>query len=138
LNQTQNYREKIKEHIQEINAKNADLEQFAGVASHDMKEPLQSISGFAELLEKQLRKREGMTEMELNAVRYINSSSKRMNKLLDDLLEYSAAGIENKERETVDLNDTLKTVKENLYQRIKDTDAVIKFNELKIQKAAMY
>ncbi len=130
INENYNYRKKIKEHIQEINAKNADLERFAGVASHDMKEPLRSIAGFAELLEKQLTKKEGITEMELSAVQYINSTSERMNNLLDDLLQYSAAGTAGKEREAVNLNDTLKTVKENLHKRIEDAEAVVEFDEL--------
>lgn len=135
INESQNYRQKIKEHIEEINTKNADLERFAGIASHDMKEPLRSITGFADLLEKQLTRKEGITEMELSAVEYIRSTSERMNSLLDDLLQYSAAGIGNEEREAVDLNDTLKTVKENLHKSIKDTEAVVEFDELPIVHA---
>ena len=135
INENLNYRQKIKEHIQNINEKNADLARFAGIASHDMKEPLLSILGFANLLEKQLKKKEGITEADMDAIHYIGSTSGRMSDLLDNLLDYSAAGIGNKEREAVNLNDTLQTVKDNLHQQIKNTEAIVEFNELPVVNA---
>lgn len=69
---------------------NRDLEQYAHVASHDLKEPLRMVTGFLSLL---LEKNAGRLDEEAKGyVRFAADAALRMQQLVDDLLEYARAG----------------------------------------------
>lgn len=70
--------------------KNEELEQFAHIASHDLREPLTSIAGFATLVRK--RYGHALDEMGLRFLDEIINSAQRMEKKLDDLLAFSRVG----------------------------------------------
>lgn len=85
--------------------KNLELERFASVASHDLKEPLRMVINFLQLLE---RKYKG--QLDEKADQYIHfavDASLRMDKLISDLLEFSKAGTENVALESIDLMEVL-------------------------------
>jgi PAS domain S-box-containing protein len=85
--------------------KNQDLEHFASVASHDLKEPLRMVINFLQLLE---RKYKG--KLDERAEQYIHFSvdaAYRMNGLITDLLEFSKVGTEDTAPEPIDLNELL-------------------------------
>jgi len=106
----------------ELERKNKELEQFAYVASHDLQEPLRTISGFVELLNKKYR-----GKLDQTADTYINytlQASDRMKVLIKDLLDYSRLGRE-KEMGPVDCNSVLAEV-------LADLDKVIKENNTRI------
>lgn len=74
----------------DLDRKNAELEQFAYVASHDLQEPLKTVSGFVGLLNKQYKGR-----LDENADKYLDfilQASDRMKTLIKDLLDYSRIG----------------------------------------------
>ncbi len=83
----------------ELERSNAELERFAFVASHDLREPLQIVSGFLDLL--RTRKPDGSSEIEL--IDRAQMSVAGMTRLIDDLLTYSRASSGELRREPLDL-----------------------------------
>jgi PAS domain S-box-containing protein len=87
--------------VTELEERNRALEDFAYVASHDLKEPLRKISTFADLLLK-----EGEIEPDVERSKYvarIGEASRRMARLIDNLLAYSRVSTEAQPFEPVDL-----------------------------------
>lgn len=113
----------------ELEVKNKELEQFAYVASHDLQEPLRTISGFVELFQKKYRG--NLDESADKYLDYILSSSTRMKVLITDLLEYSRIG-RNREIELVDCNQILLEVLLDLDAAIKETKADIRSDHLPV------
>ncbi|MBX2939426.1 MAG: GHKL domain-containing protein [Ferruginibacter sp.] len=102
---------------------NADLIQFTYIVSHDLKEPLRMVNSFMELL----KNKHGHTIGEKGQM-YINlalDGGKRMQKMIDDLLELSRIGRDNSVKELTDLNEVVKIVKENILKLIEETKAEI-------------
>lgn len=81
---------KVENRTMELERKNKELEQFAYVASHDLQEPLKTVSGFVGLLNKQYKGR--LDENADKYLEYILNASDRMRTLIKDLLVYSRIG----------------------------------------------
>ncbi len=106
---------------------NRDLEQFAYVASHDLKEPLRMISSFATLLSRKCAdKDDDITEYN----KYINSGVERMQKLIDDLLTYARIGSEEKPVTSINAVKLITEITHHLALIIDETDAVINYKNL--------
>jgi signal transduction histidine kinase len=113
---------KVRQRTQEMESKNQELEQFAYVASHDLQEPLRTISGFVDLLKKEYREKlEGNGPIYLN---YLSQASDRMKTLIKDLLDYSRIGRE-KQAMPVDCNGLLEEVLADLGKSIRESGAQI-------------
>lgn len=85
--------EELREKVKQLERSNADLEQFAWAASHDLKEPLRTISGYAQLLVRRRVKVENTSE-DADATEfasYIQQGVEKMGGLIDALLAYSRA-----------------------------------------------
>jgi len=111
---------------------NADLNQFAFAASHDLQEPLRMIASYAELLLKGYPSTVG-DEASL-CVKFITEGTKRMRELLADLLAYTQVNADEqpKEIESVDLNAVFQEAVENLKIAIAQSGAVITSAKLPI------
>jgi signal transduction histidine kinase len=113
---------KLEKTLIKIEAKTEELEQFAYIASHDLQEPLKTISSLIDNLNKYYK-----NQLEGNGAKYLQflaQSSERMQALIFGLLEYSRIGKE-RHLELVDCNAVVKGVKDDLAALIKETDAEI-------------
>lgn len=86
--------------------KNKELERFASVASHDLKEPLRMVINFLQLLERKYKGK--LDEKADQYIHFAVDASKRMNELISDLLEFTKIGNENAALEEIDLNHLVK------------------------------
>lgn len=109
---------------------NRELEQFAYIASHDLKEPLRNIGGFTSLLERRYLA-EGDDDAK-DFMRFISSSVSHMHTLLTDLLAYSRIGMQNEEHEEeyLSLNEVVEQVCSNYQTTIQENDVQIIVDDL--------
>jgi light-regulated signal transduction histidine kinase (bacteriophytochrome) len=106
----------------------AELQRFASVASHDLAEPLRTVSGFAGLVAERYESRLDATgEMFL---RYIVDGTVSMQRLLDGMTTWARVGRDGTEREPVDLDRVLSRVVHDLDARIDETEATVLVGEL--------
>jgi signal transduction histidine kinase len=115
---------RVEQRTEALQRSNEDLQQFAYVVSHDLKEPLRMVGSYTELLRRKYQGR-----LEADADEYINfavDGVKRMQALINDLLEYSRAGDEQENHpELVDANQVLDNVLLNLQPRIEEAGAEV-------------
>jgi len=107
-------------------AVNKELQNFASVASHDMKEPLRTIGSFSDLLKRYVPETKETKEF----LYYIKDAATRMTALLEDLISYARAGGKQDSLEPVNLNDVMHLVNNNLYRSLQETQGVIQFSNL--------
>ncbi len=110
---------RVKERTEELSRSNADLEQFAYVASHDLQEPLRIISSYLCLLEERCR-----GQVAGDAAKYINyavDGAKRMQELIRDLLAYARLDQAESPPVAVDCNEAVGIALENLSQTLAET-----------------
>jgi PAS domain S-box-containing protein len=107
----------------ELERSNAELTQFASVASHDLSEPLRIIEGFADLLSRRYRGRlDADGDVFLD---HITGASVRMRALIDALLRYARAGNAPLELEQVDTRELAAQAAEALGARVRDARAEV-------------
>lgn len=105
---------------------NEELEAFAYVASHDIREPLRQIETFASLLERAVARVEAPPEARLGRwVEGIESSSRRLRTLIDDLTEFSRLGRQAQPMSPVPLAEVLAEATEDLAPAIAEAGAAI-------------
>ncbi|OEJ98489.1 hypothetical protein A8C32_04555 [Flavivirga aquatica] len=123
----------IEKQALELKSKNEELEQFAYIASHDLKEPLITITSLISLFVDDYKDKFDETgKMTLN---FISESSVRMQKLIDAILQYSRLG-KSKVYEDVNCNNTISTLKKDLRHVIERTNTKIISGDLPIVKGA--
>jgi PAS domain S-box-containing protein len=120
--------ERLESSAAELKRSNEDLSQFAHVASHDLRSPLNTVVHFSQLLEKEYGDKLGEGKELLG---YLTGSAKRMQTLIDDLLSYARVSTESAQAiEPVDANLRLQTAAENLRGPIEATRAVVTHDKL--------
>ena len=119
--------ESLRNHARELADSNAELEQFAYVASHDLQEPLRMVTGFLTQLEKKYQ--DVIDEKGKQYIFFAVDGSKRMRQIILDLLEYSRAGKTVSGLEQVDLNKFMDEMRV-LYRKQLDSGAQIFNDEL--------
>ncbi|MGF1516814.1 MAG: response regulator [Nodosilinea sp.] len=124
----QRLKQQLLEHNQELARSNQELEQFAHVVSHDLQQPLQSITGFAKIL--LIKYQEQLDEPAMDYLNRIHGSGDRMQRLIHDLLSYSKAGRQAQEMQSVNLNLVLKQVLENLDSSIQHSQITVNCDSL--------
>jgi signal transduction histidine kinase len=113
--------------VDELARSNADLEQFAYVASHDLQEPLRMVTAYTQLLAERYRGK--LDENADKFIGYASEGAQRMQVLIHDLLAFSRVG--GKEaRESVNCNAVMKDVLQALAAAIEESAAVVRHDEL--------
>ncbi|WP_245557660.1 PAS domain S-box protein [Deinococcus peraridilitoris] len=112
---------------QELQRSNAELAQFAAVASHDLKSPLRTITSYLQLLERRYQgKLDAQGEQMIS---FTVEAAKRMDTLIDDLLAYSRLGRERRVRR-VDAGQVLQDVLGNLDATIQELNAKVTWSDV--------
>ncbi|WP_048190136.1 ATP-binding protein [Methanobacterium sp. SMA-27] len=114
---------KLEKLIEQYKSSNIELEQFAYISSHDLKEPLRMITSFLQLLQKRYS-----ADLDEDANEFINfavDGAKRMNDMINDLLEYSRIGSTERKFEYLESEGIVEIVQSNLKQLIEDHEAII-------------
>jgi light-regulated signal transduction histidine kinase (bacteriophytochrome) len=118
--------EKEKRAVELIIANN-ELKQFAYIASHELQEPLRTISNYMQVFEEDYCAR--LDENALKYLHQVKNSTRRMSILITSLLEFSRLGI-NKELTYVDCNQLIDEVISDLDIKIKTSNAIIEVKEM--------
>lgn len=114
--------------FEELERSNEELQQFAYVASHDLKEPLRMVSSYLQLFEK--RYGESVENEGREFLDFASDGAVRMAKLIDDLLLFSRVRTEVKDFEPVHTEEVLQTVVEDFTLSIQESGARLTFNGL--------
>ena len=112
----------------ELARSNAELEQFAYVASHDLQEPLRTVASYTRLLADQYAGR--LDDEGKSYVQYAREGAIRMQSLIDALLAFSRIGTRGREPTAVDSGEALRLALENLRASIDESGARIVMADL--------
>jgi signal transduction histidine kinase len=123
--------EQIKRQSRLLERANADLEQFAYAASHDLQEPIRTITAFSEFLAS--RHGEAFDAEAQRSLDFITTGAKRMGALVRDLLAYSQIASDQGDAITeVSATEALKIALENLSEAIRESHAEILYEDLPV------
>ncbi|MCE5277518.1 MAG: PAS domain S-box protein [Planctomycetaceae bacterium] len=125
--------QQLEQTAEELARSNAELEHFAHVASHDLREPLGVILLYLTLLKKRLGPVIGMENA--GFIEHAMGAADRMNKLISNLLAYSRVGRSGAASEPTDMNDVLREAEENLEAAVSQEQAVVIHQPLPVIRA---
>ncbi|MDB4985060.1 MAG: multi-sensor signal transduction histidine kinase [Myxococcaceae bacterium] len=118
----------LEEHARDLARSNAELQQFAYVASHDLQEPLRMVASYVQLLER--RYKDKLDADAHDFIGYAVEGVTRMRRLIEDLLSYSRVGTQAREPSLVALDDVVALAEKNLERAIVESCAAITCDEL--------
>lgn len=119
----QELNKELKKHAKELSDSNAELEQFAYVASHDLQEPLRMVTSFLTQLEKNYK--DILDERASNYIHFAVDGAKRMRQIILDLLDFSRVGKNLDNLQEIDLNELIDEVSRLYSNRINEKSAKI-------------
>lgn len=123
----------LKQLTEELKRSNKELEQFADIVSHDLREPLRAITGFVELL--QMRYKDKLDDQAKEYIQYAVDGGKTMKNMILGLLEYSRVQSKGEKFTKTDANKILKDAIDGLCVSIEENKANITNDQLPIIKA---
>jgi PAS domain S-box-containing protein len=113
---------------QELQRSNAELEQFAYVASHDLQEPLRMVSSYTQLVQRRYEAKLDKDAHEF--MNYVVDGAARMKQLIEDLLAYSRVGTRGKEFRLVEVEAPLRKAVSNLKSAMEEASAAVTWDPL--------
>ncbi|GGH01349.1 hypothetical protein GCM10011416_20080 [Polaribacter pacificus] len=116
-------------YVKTLEQKNKELEQFSYIASHDLQEPLRTITSFSDILYTEYYNK--LDDQAKQIFTFIKEASGRMSNLIKNLLDYSRIGHQ-EELVKVDCNKLLNNINKDLTTLISETKTTIKISELPI------
>jgi signal transduction histidine kinase len=132
---TKNANTILQEHTEELERSNSELEQFAYIASHDLQEPLRKVASFTQLLQRRYA-----GQLDARADQYIEfavDGAKRMQALINDLLQYSRVGRSAREPALVASDAALAQARSNLATAMEETGATVETGHLPLVLAEL-
>jgi len=123
----------LEQSVERLTVVNAELGRFAYIASHDLQEPLRSITSFSQLIQRDYGDRLDNKGQEY--LGFVVDGGKRMHGLINDLLAYSRITTEAKLRGEVDSGDAARTALDNLMAEIRESGATVDVGSLPAVKA---
>jgi len=117
----------------DLERSNADLERFAYVASHDLSEPLRTISSFLTLLER--RQGDRIDDEGREFIGFAVDGSRRMQTMIDDLLRFSRAGRDELSLRVIDLEGLTDEVLQLLRARLEESGARVEVRPMPAVRA---
>jgi len=120
--------DRIQRYTEDLQRSNKELEQFAYIASHDLQEPLRSVSSFSQLL---ARRYQGRLDSDADEfIGFIVTGVTRMQTLINDLLAYSRVGTRGKPFAPVSCEAMVQAARENLEAAFVESGAVVTHDPL--------
>jgi signal transduction histidine kinase len=120
--------EQLDEQARELARSNAELEQFAYVASHDLQEPLRKVASFCQLIEQRYEAQ--LDDRGKQYIAFAVDGAKRMQQLINDLLAFSRVGRSAAEQPVVADDDVLRQALASLSETIDESGAQIEAGPL--------
>ena len=118
----------VEEQAEDLRRSNAELEQFAYVASHDLQEPLRKVASFCQLIERRYKGQ--LDERGEQYIEYAVDGAKRMQQLINDLLAFSRVGRTTSDFEDVDLEQVMAQTKRQIAATLEEAGAVVTHDPL--------
>ncbi|HZD43191.1 MAG TPA: ATP-binding protein, partial [Methanomicrobiales archaeon] len=122
------YNKEIMNYTERLKQSNEDLERFAYVSSHDLQEPLRTMITFTQLLER--RYKDNLGPEADDYIQFIVSGGKRMQALINDLLEYSRVNTRGSDLRPTDPSAVIEDALSLLQSKIKENAATITYDDL--------
>jgi light-regulated signal transduction histidine kinase (bacteriophytochrome) len=132
---TRNANAVLQAHTEELERSNTELEQFAYIASHDLQEPLRKVASFTQLLQRRYA-----GQLDARADQYIEfavDGAKRMQALINDLLQYSRVGRSAREPALVSSDAAMAQARNNLAAAMEETGATVETGHLPLVLAEL-
>jgi PAS domain S-box-containing protein len=127
-NTTEKLETLVEKRTKELMLSNEDLQQFAHVASHDLKEPIRKIKTFVNLIQSKFSSH--IPDEGKEYFKKVQNATDRVGSMIDGVLLYSSISSYESKFEKIDLNDTVKSILGDLEVLIQDKKAKITVNEL--------
>jgi light-regulated signal transduction histidine kinase (bacteriophytochrome) len=118
----------LQQHAAELERSNAELEQFAYVASHDLQEPLRIVASYSQLLARRYQDKLDSDANEF--IDFIVDGASRMQILINDLLSYSRVGTRGQGFEPTDFNKVIESALQNLELSLEDKAATVTYDNM--------
>ncbi len=115
---------------EKLKVANVELENFAYIASHDLKAPLRTVMSYTGLIEK--RYANVLDENGLEFLKLVTEGVSHMHQLLDDVLSYSNVEKGKVDFIPIDLNELITKVLQTLEVNIQEQNAIVEYKELPI------
>lgn len=128
ISEMEQLKEQLVQTTKKLEGTAEELEQLAYVASHDLQEPLRTITSYIQLIHKNIEK--GNTAVVSEFMKFVLDGASRMQGLINDLLQFSRVGKKGAQLAEVDMNQVIKTALTHLQVKMDQTGAVIEISEM--------